>query len=112
MKKKSFDISVTRLTGAKDPDEYITKFGASEFSKAIDTAIPANDFILKSIADRYDMNNNIQRAKCVKYMLDVVAGFETDSEREIYLSLVQKLTGLSLSVLRNDLNKLIDKMKL
>ena len=109
LKKKGFDINVARLTGAKDPDEYINKFGASEFGKAMDNALPANDFILQSIANRYDMTNNIQRSKCVKYMLDVVAGFETDSEREIYLAVVQKLTGLSLSVLKNDLNKLVNK---
>ena len=105
LKKKGFEINVARLKGAKDPDEFINKFGASEFDRAMTTAMPANDFILSSIARRFDLNDNIQRSKCVKALVEIVADFDTESEREIYLEYIHKLTGLSLTVLKTDLDK-------
>ena len=109
LKKKNFDITVARLKNAKDPDEFINKFGPSEFNNAIDHAEPANDFVLSSIASRFNLNDNVQRTKCVKYLLEIIAGYDTDSEREIYLEYVQKLTGLGIGVLRRDLSNLLNK---
>ena len=48
---------VMRLQGAKDPDEYIKKNGVSMFKKAMEEAVPGNQYKLSAIKLKYDLTD-------------------------------------------------------
>ena len=105
LKSVGLNVKVVRLTNAKDPDEFITKFGKYSFLEHLTTANDCVDFILKDQATKYDLNSNLDRTKYINEALDYISKFSTPAEQEIYLSFVQKMVKVPIEALRKSLNK-------
>jgi len=105
LKSVGLNVKVVRLIGAKDPDEFIKKFGKDKFLEHLTTAMDCVDFILKDSAKKYDLNSNLDRTKYITESLNYISKFSTPAEQEIYLSLVQKIVKVPIDALRKSLNK-------
>ena len=67
--KENMDIGVVRLTGKKDPDEYILKYGGAAFKDNIKNPMNYPEFMLKSLRKNKDLSNP---TILTKYINDVV----------------------------------------
>ena len=105
LKEVGLNVKVVRLNGAKDPDEYINKYGKDGFVELLSTAIDCVDFVLTDSAKKYDLNSNNERTQYVQQALNYISKFSLPAEREIYLDLVQKLVKIPIDALRNSLTK-------
>ncbi len=103
LKSVDLNVKVVRLTGAKDPDEFIQKFGKDAFVEQLSNAIDCVDFVLTSKAKHYDLTNNAQKSRYVEEALSYISKFSTAAEQEIYLKLVQQLVNIPLDALRKSL---------
>ncbi len=106
LKDAGLNVRVVRLEGAKDPDEFIKKFGKANFLDKLSTAIDCVDFVLTDSAKKYDLNSNAGKTKYIKEALNYISKFSTPAEQEIYLSLVQRLVKIPIDALRKSLNTL------
>ena len=79
-------IKVIRLTGGKDPDEIIRKFGKERFRALLDGA--ANDIEFRILAERekYDLDSDDGKVRFLKSVTDLLASVESPIERDVYAS--------------------------
>ena len=105
LKEVGLNVKVVRLNKAKDPDEYIKKFGKETFLNELYSGIDCVDFVLNDSARKYDLNSNAEKNKYIQEALDYISKFATPAEQEIYLGVVQKLVRVPIDALRKSLNK-------
>ena len=103
LKEAGLNIKVVRLSGAKDPDEFIKKYGKDNFLNELMQGQDCVDFVLKDSAKKYDLESNLDRTKYINEALNYISKFSTEAEQEIYLSEVQKLVRVPLDALRKSL---------
>ena len=105
LKEVGLNVKVVRLAQAKDPDEYIKKFGKDAFLNEIMSGMDCVDFVLKDSANKYDLSSNLDKNKYINEALNYISKFSTPAEQEIYLGQVQKLVRVPIDALRRSLNK-------
>ena len=84
---------VLNIPNAKDPDEYIKKFGADSFRKLLDNTGTALDHEFGLIKQGLDMNSAAGKAELLRKAVDFLAGVSSDTDRAIYVSETARLTG-------------------
>ncbi|MGN1341469.1 MAG: DNA primase [Oscillospiraceae bacterium] len=77
---------VLQMTGAKDPDEYIKKFGAEAFAHLIESSGGAIDYELGKLAYGLDLNKEEDRAAYLKKAVVFLAQLRNPLERAVYVS--------------------------
>lgn len=103
------DVRVLRLTGAKDPDEYIRNFGAERFRKVLEGSRTGFEYQLDTILARHDLNVGAEKIKASSELCTVIAAYSTGVEREVYLAQAAERLGLPPEVLRNSVKRIRDK---
>ncbi len=105
LKEVGLNIKVVRLNKAKDPDEYIKKFGKEAFLDELYSGLDCVDFVLKDSAKKYDLSSNLERTKYINEALNYISKFASPAEQEVYLAEVQKLVRVPIDALRKSLYK-------
>lgn len=77
---------VLQMTGAKDPDEYIKKFGAQAFAHLIESSGGAIDYEMSKLCAGLDMNKEEDRASYLKKAVYFLAQIKNPLERAVYVS--------------------------
>ncbi|MBR6778847.1 MAG: DNA primase [Clostridia bacterium] len=104
LKEVGLDVKVVRLVGAKDPDEFLKKFGKEKFVELLSNGQDCVDFVLKDSAQKYNLNSNADRNKYIQEALNYISKFSTQAEQEIYLSELQKIVRVPIDALRKSMN--------
>lgn len=104
LKSVGLNVKVVRLKGAKDPDEYIKKFGKENFVNELYSGMDCVDFVLTDSAKKYDLNSNLDKTKYINEALEYISKFSTPAEQEVYLNVVQKIVKVPIDALRKSLN--------
>lgn len=86
---------VIRIAGAKDPDEYISKYGVSGFKTAIEKAMPATAFKLSLIRQKYDITDTDGKVRFVDEIAQSLATIPDPVEVEAYIKKTAEETGIS-----------------
>ncbi len=81
-------VSVLSMTGAKDPDEFIQKYGRERFAMLLDGSSNALDFELSKIRSRFDISTADGKVNFLKEACKLFAGIRNPVEREVYLTQV------------------------
>ena len=71
--KENIDMGVVRLTGKKDPDEYILEYGAMAFKDNIKNAMSFIDFIFIALKKDKDLTNPIQLTEYINKVLSIIS---------------------------------------
>lgn len=109
LKEGGLNVRVVRLMGAKDPDEFIKKYGKESFLDVLSSAIDCVDFVLTDSAKKYNLSDNADRSKYIQESLTYISKFSSPAEQEIYLSVVQKLVKVPIDALRKSLNSALNQ---
>lgn len=105
LKQVGLNVRVVRLSGAKDPDEFIKKFGKDNFLEVLTNSIDCVDFVLTDSAKKYNLENNSEKNQYIQEALNYISKFSTPAEQEIYLKEVQKLVKIPIDALRKSMQK-------
>ena len=105
LKASGLNVRVVRLTLAKDPDEYIKKFGKDKFLECLENSVDCVDFILQDSAKKYNLNNNADKTRYINEALNYISKFSTPAEQEVYLSAVQQKVKIPIDALRQSLKQ-------
>ncbi len=104
LKQAGMNVKVVRLTKAKDPDEYIKKFGTEAFIDELFKAGDYMEFILLDLAKKYDISNRADRNKYINDAIDYLSRLSTSYEQEIYLPVLKEVVKVPIETLRNSLH--------
>ncbi len=104
------DVRVLKLSGAKDPDEYIKKFGKDAFSKVINESKSGFEYKLDKVLSLHDASIAEEKIKAASEISAIIAGYYSGVEREIYIRSAAKALDLSFDVLLSDVERVRKKM--
>ena len=79
-----FEVRVTQVTGAKDADEFIKKYGSEAFGKLIIDAVSHITFRINCAKKNYNMDNAEHRVRFAEEAAKVLADVSSDIERAVY----------------------------
>ena len=96
------NVRVISLDEGKDPDETVREGGAEAFLKKQKEALPVIEYELKLCADANDLGSVNGRAKYVQSALKVLKTIDNRAEREVYMDVVSKMSGVSVATLTDE----------
>ena len=106
MQNMGCDMRVLQMTGAKDPDEYVIKYGAARFNKLLDDAISLIEFKIKVLQKDLNLDNASDKIKFLNEIAKLISKIENTMEREIYIEKIAKAYNISKEAIYAEVNKL------
>ena len=103
------DVTILRVPGAKDPDEYIKKFGADKFRQVLSQSKSKFDYNLDIILSRYDINLPQDKIKALQESERLISETYSSAERDIYIQNISKLFGVDKNSVKDDVDRMISK---
>ena len=100
-------MRVLQIEGAKDPDEFIVKFGEGRFKLAVDNAISVVEFKVKNLKKELNLENTGDKIKFLNETAKILSKVENTIEREIYIEKIAKGYNISKEAIFAEVNKLI-----
>ncbi len=89
------DAKVINIVGAKDPDEYIKKYGKAAFARLLDGSVGQIDYRLGEILGKYNMEISEEKERAVLECCTMLSEVFPEYRREIYISRLCEVTKVS-----------------
>ncbi len=105
------DIRVLQMEGAKDPDEFVIKYGNARFQALIDKALSVVEFKVKVLKQRLNLDNTSDKIKFLNEIAKLIAKVENTMEREVYIEKISKEYDVSKEAIYAEVNKLTYKQR-
>ena len=105
LEKAGLSIKVLQLQGAKDPDEYLKKFGADKFQLLLNDSSNRVEYQLNAIRKKYDLGLDDQRVKFIAEAAEFISTLGNAVQREIYGTRAAEAAGISFEAMKIEVNK-------
>lgn len=84
LEKAGLQVKVLRMRDAKDPDEFLKKFGADKFKVLLEESSNRVEYQLNAIRGKYDLREDEQRIKFLQEAAELICGLGSAVQREVY----------------------------
>lgn len=101
-----FDIRILQISGAKDPDEYVLKYGSGQMKNAMKDAISLVEFKVKKLRENLNLENVSDKIKFLNEISKILLKVENDIEKEVYITKFSEQYNVSKEAIYAQLNKL------
>lgn len=88
-------VSVLNIPGAKDPDEFIKKYGRERFESLLNGTSNAIEYKLAKVREKYNLARPADRVEYIKEAIRLLAGRLTPTEREVYAGRLAEETDVA-----------------
>ena len=105
LEKAGLTIKVLQLKDAKDPDEYLKKFGADKFRNLLNESSNRVEYQLGAIRKKYDLRSDEQRVKFIAEAAEFVSTLNNAVQREIYGTRAAEAAGISFEAMKIEVDK-------
>lgn len=105
------EVRILKLSGAKDPDEYIKKFGADSFRRLLGESKTGFDYHLDKIMSAHDISLVEEKVKAASEVCALIAGSYSEVERDIYVHRAAELLSISAESLSSDVARIRRRME-
>lgn len=109
LRSMGVDIRVLQISGAKDPDEYVLKYGPDRFRKCMDNAISVVEFKVKVLKKDLNLDNVSDKIKFLNQIAKVLSQVDNTMEREVYVDKISDTYKISKEAIYSEVNKLLYK---
>ena len=100
------DIRVLQMEGAKDPDEFVIKYGNARFQNLVDKAISVIEFKVKILRQSLNLENTNDKIKFLNEIAKIISKIENNMEKEIYIEKIAKEYDVSKEAIYAEVNKM------
>ena len=105
LEKAGLQVKVLQLKDAKDPDEFLKKFGADKFKVLLEGSSNRVEYQLNAIARKYDIREDDQKVKFINEAAEFISTLSNAVQREVYGHRVADAAGISYDALKLEVNK-------
>ena len=105
------DVRILKVNGAKDPDEYIKKFGADSFRRLLGDTKGGFEYKIDKILSSYDISMADGKIRASADLCALLADIPTEVERDIYIRRATERMETSADALRSDVERLRAKRR-
>ncbi len=99
------DVRVLKVNGAKDPDEYIKKFGADSFRRLLGETRGGFEYKMDKILEKYDISMADGKIKASAELCPLIADVPSEVERDLYIRRVTEILQTSPDAMRGDVER-------
>lgn len=100
------DIRVLQMEGAKDPDEYIIKYGNARFMNLVEKSLSVIEFKVKLLKQKLNLENVNDKIKFLKEVVNLISKVDNTIERELYIEKISRTYEISKEAIEAEVNKL------
>ena len=105
LEKAGLQVKVLQLKDAKDPDEYLKKFGADKFKLLLNESSNRVEYQLNAIRKKYDLNVDEQRVKFLQEAAELICTLPGAVKREVYGARVAEAAKVSDSAVKMEIER-------
>ena len=105
LEKAGMKVKVLRMTGAKDPDEFIKAYGRDAFAKLLDQSENQVDYRLAQLQKKYDLADDSQKVAFLQDAAQLVSALPSAVEREIYGGHAAQAAGVSADAMKLEVDR-------
>ena len=105
LERAGLQVKVLQMRDAKDPDEFLKKFGADRFKLLLEESSNRVEYQLRAIQKKYDLNVDEDRVKFISEAAELVSTLGNAVQREIYGNRVAEAGKISSDAMKIEVNK-------
>ena len=105
LEKAGLQIKVLTLKDAKDPDEFLKKFGADRFRLLLEESSNRVEYQLRAIAKKYDIREDDQKVKFIDEAAEFISSLPNAVQREVYGNRVAEAVKISYDSMKIEISK-------
>ncbi len=105
LEKAGLQVKVLHVKDAKDPDEFLKKFGADKFKLLLEESSNRVEYQLNAIRKKYDLAVDDQKIRYVQEAAELICTLDSAIKREVYGGRVAESAGISQDAMKLELNK-------
>ena len=100
------DVRILQMEGAKDPDEYVIKYGSGRFNLLVENAISLVEFKVKVLKNKLDTTNANDKIKFLNEISKILTTVDSDIEKEVYIDKISSEYNISKEAIYAQINKI------
>lgn len=105
LEKAGIKVKVLQMKDAKDPDEFLHKFGADKFRLLLEESSNRVEYQLNAIAKKYDLREDDQRIEFIHEAAELISTLGSAVQREIYGARVAEAGKISTESMNMEIGK-------
>ena len=105
LEKAGLQVKVLQMRDAKDPDEYLKRFGADKFRILLEESSNRVEYQLRAIQRKYDLKLDEDRVKFLAEAAEFLGSLNSAVQREIYGARVAEAAGISADAMKLEITK-------
>ena len=105
LEKAGIRVKVLQMKDAKDPDEYLKKFGPDKFRLLLEDSANRVEYQLSAIKRKYNLEEDDQRIRYVQESAELISTLGSSVQREIYGGRVAESAGISADAMKLEIGK-------
>lgn len=105
LEKAGLQVKVLKMRDAKDPDEFLKKFGADRFKLLLEESSNRVEYQLSAILKKYDLQDDDQKVKYLQESAELICTLASAVQREVYSGRVAETAKISLDAMKLEVNR-------
>ena len=105
LEKAGLQVKVLQMKEAKDPDEFLKKFGADRFRMLLEESSNRVEYQLRAIIRKYDMTQDEDRVKFITEASEFISTLPSPVQREVYGTRVAEAAGITYDAIKLEIGK-------
>ena len=105
LEKAGLQVKVLQMRDAKDPDEFLKKFGADRFKLLLEESANRVEYQLNAILKKYDLRDDDQKVKYLQESAELICTLGSSVQREVYAGRVAETAKISLEAMKLEVNR-------
>ncbi len=105
LEKAGLQVRVLQLPDAKDPDEFLHKFGPDRLKLLLEDASNRVEFQLNAILRKYDLRIDDQKVKFLHESADLISTLPSPVQREVYSGRVAEAASISMESMKMEIER-------
>ena len=105
LEKAGLQVKVLKMRDAKDPDEFLKKFGADRFKLLLEESSNRVEYQLNAILKKYDLRDDDQKVKYLQESAELISSLSSSVQREVYGNRVAEAAGISMEAMKLEVGR-------
>ena len=105
LEKAGLQVKVLQMRDAKDPDEFLKKFGADRFKLLLEESSNRVEYQLNAIRRQFDLRQDDQKVKFLQQCADLISGLGSPVQQEVYGHRVSEEAKISYDAMKLEIDK-------
>ena len=105
LEKAGLRVKVLQMKNAKDPDEFLHKFGPDAFRLLLEESSNRVEYQLSAIRKKYDLREDEQKVRFVQEAAELISTLDGSVKREVYGKRVAEEAGITPEAMKMEVER-------